>query len=68
MNRYIFDTHYGVSTVTDTENDVAVSWNNGKYNDTNAVNYFGDETDPIKIARMCRELGDYIAENYSELI
>lgn len=68
MSRYIFDTHYGVSTVTDTENDIAVSWGNGKYNETNHVDYFGEETDPLTIAKLCRELGDYILENYPEII
>lgn len=68
MNKYIFDTHYGVCTVTDTENDLAVSWTKGKYNETNKVAYFGEDTDPMKVARMCRELADYIAQEYPELI
>lgn len=68
MSRYIFDTHYGVSTVTDTENDIAVSWTNGRYNATNQVSCFGDTDDPLKAARLCRELADYIAQNYPELV
>ena len=79
MERYIFETHYGVSTITDTETGVTVEWQNGKFNETNRATL-----DPIRaaaaasrmeagdlaamMARACREIGEHAARQYPDLI
>ena len=68
MNRYSFDTHYGHSTVVDLENLIAVTWDNGRFNETNRIEYTGDSKDALEIARMARELADYVAHNYPDMV
>lgn len=77
MEKYIFETHYGKSTVTDTETGVIVEWENGRFNDTNAARLDPTAklnlcTDPGKIAetlaRACKEIGDYVLNNHPETI
>lgn len=68
MARYMFDTHYGKSTVVDTENGIQVEWDNGDFNGTQKVTYTGGSLDAQEIARLARELGDYVAKNYPELV
>lgn len=67
-NRYVFDTHYGRSSVVDTENCIAVIWDNGKYNDTNRIEYSGASLDALELARLSRELADYVVQNYPDLV
>lgn len=77
MDKYIFNTHYGKSSVTDTENGVTVEWENGKYNETcqtyiDPTSTLGECNDAGKLsqvlARSCREIADYILNNYKDLI
>lgn len=68
MNRYSFDTQHGHSTVVDLENTIAVSWENGRYNETNRIEYAGDSLDVMELARLSRELSEYVALNYPELV
>jgi len=68
MGRYSFDTHYGHSTLIDVENFIAVSWDDGHFNETQKVEYEGDSLNAVEIARLARELADYVAENYRDLI
>lgn len=75
MNKYTFSTHYGKSTVTDNETGVTVEWENGRFNETNAAKVDPTAvlpTDAGKVAellaRSCKEIGDYVLENYPELV
>lgn len=75
MEKYIFETHYGKSSVTDTETGVIVEWVNGRFNETNAARLDPTAilpTDPGKIAetlaRACKEIGDYVLNNHPETI
>lgn len=68
MNRYSFDTHYGHSTVVDLENCIAVAWENGRFNETSRVEYTGDSKNVMEIARLSRELADYVLQNHPELV
>lgn len=75
MEKYIFETHHGKSTVTDTETGVIVEWENGRFNDTNTARIAPNAvlpTDAGKIAetlaRACKEIGDYVLENHPELL
>ena len=75
MEKFLFETHYGKSSVTDIESGVIVEWQNGKFNETNTA-----RIDPSRVmaydagqaaamlAKACREIGDYIAKEYPELI
>lgn len=74
---YYFDTHYGQSSLTDDETGIIVEWENGDFNGTQKV-----RTDPSTfavlipqhqdlasfIAGKLREMGDYIAKTYPELV
>lgn len=68
MNRYSFDTHYGKSTVVDLENLIAVTWDNGRFNETSRIEYTGDSKDALEIAHIARELADYVVTNHPELV
>lgn len=74
---YIFDTHYGKSTLTDADTGLVLEWENGRFNETQNVLQDGatlativpEGEDPaLFLARKLREMGDYIAENYPELV
>lgn len=68
MNRYSFETHDDQSTVVDLENCIGVSWVNGRFNDTSRVEYTGDSKNVMEIARLSRELADYVLQNHPELV
>lgn len=77
MERYIFDTHYGKCTLTDTQTGIIVEWQSGKFNETNAARLdptsrLNTETDArrlaSKLARACREAGAYVRANHPETI
>lgn len=73
MANYLFETHYGVCTVTDADAGVSVQWEVGKFNETNRAEVdplaqLNLNPDALTLARICREIADYIAENYKELI
>jgi hypothetical protein len=77
MGKYIFETHYGKSSVTDTETGVIVEWENGRFNETNAGRL--DPTSKLNLctnagevaetlARAFKEIGDYVTSNHPETI
>ena len=77
MEKYLFETHYGKSTVTDTETGVIVEWVNGRFNETNAARLdptsrLNTETDARRLAgelaRACREIGEHVRKNFPELV
>lgn len=78
MERYIFETHYGKSTVTDPETGVIVEWENGRFNETQATRIDPTAkpdlmntdagTVAVTLARACKEIGDYVRNNYPELV
>lgn len=73
MGKYLFETHYNQCTVTDAENGVSVTWERGKFNATNRATVeplaqISLHPDALKLARIMREIADYAAENYKDLI
>lgn len=77
MERYIFDTHYGKCTLTDTQTGIIVEWQSGKFNETNAarlepLSTLHTETDAgrlaERLAHIMREMADYARANYAELL
>ena len=73
MANYIFETHYGQCSVTDSDAGVTVSWERGKFNETNRATVdplaqLNLNPDALTLARICREIADYVAERYKELI
>ncbi len=72
MDRFIFDTHYGRCTLTDTETRLCLTWDAGRFNDTQNID--ADAFGPVgpttaqDLARHCREMADYVATNYPELV
>ena len=56
--------------ITDTEYGVVVTFTQGQFNDTQKVTLLYDNTN-LNIqdyARIMRELGDYMADNHSNII
>ena len=78
MEKYIFGTHYGKSTVTDTETGIIVEWENGRFNETQTTridptaqtNLLNTDAGTVAetLARACKEIGDYVLNNYPDLI
>jgi len=54
--------------LTDTENNVVITWTNKKFNDTQKVTLLDDTPtpDPTKWARVMREIGDYLSRYHRE--
>ena len=74
---YSFDTHYGVSTLTDEETGIVLQWQNGNFNETHRTLQDGatlmtivpeSESPELFIARNLREMAEYVAQNYPELV
>ena len=74
---YIFDTHYGTSTLTDDQTGLYVQWENGRFNETQKIKLDGStimtlipegEDPALYLAKKMQEMGDYIAKEYPELI
>lgn len=55
---------------TDTENGVVIRWTERRFNDTQKTTFLYDvhNPDPLKIARIMREMADWIALNHMELV
>lgn len=73
MAHYIFETHYGKSSLADEETGVVIEWINGKFNETQKAHCEGavipdGEDMATYMARKMMEMGDYIADNYAELV
>lgn len=56
--------------LTDTENQIVVRFEAKKFNSTQQVTFLEDveQPDAITIARMMREIGDYIAINHRDKV
>lgn len=56
--------------LTDTENQIVVRFENKRFNETQQVTMLEDvETpNPLVIARMMREIGDYLAINHRDKV
>lgn len=55
--------------VTDTLSEVEITWTEGDFNDSQEVRVDGAFAgDPKAIARVLREIGDYLATYYREIL
>lgn len=55
--------------VTDTLSEVTITWTEGDFNDSQEVRVDGAfADDPTAIARVLREIGDYLATYYREIL
>lgn len=60
----------GFSVVTDQINKVVITFENHKFNDNQEVTLLEDfnPENYMQIAKIMREFGDFLSENYYELI
>lgn len=73
MKKYLFETHYNQCTLTDTETGVSLTWESGKFNETNRgsvepLAQINLHPNALKLARIMREMADYTRANYAELL
>ena len=73
MARYIVQeskTKQGWWVCTDTDHGVVVKWQAHKFNDTQRVTLLEDNTSmkALAIARLMREMGDWLAENHKDKV
>lgn len=73
MERFILQPsqeHENWWVLTDTENQIVVRFENKRFNQTQQVTMLEDvETpNPLVIARMMREIGDYLAQNHRDKV
>lgn len=58
--------------LTDVENKVVVRFKRGEYNKTQEVTFLEDNPalthTPLELARILREMGEWVYKNYNELI
>lgn len=56
--------------LTDTENQIVVRFENKRFNQTQQVTMLEDvdTPNPLAIARMMREIGDYLALNHRDKV
>lgn len=55
--------------LTDTRNLVVIKFREKHFNDTQKVTLLNDiEPDPLKLARILREMGEWLYENHKELV
>lgn len=65
------DNKPGWYVVADLDNKIKVEWKKGRYNDTQHAMPFGDKThtpDAMQIATALREIGEYLYNNFKELL
>ena len=61
----------GWYVVADLDNGIKVEWKKGMYNETNRAMPIGDgelPADALKMATILREIGEYLSNNFKELI
>lgn len=75
--RYSFETNCGNCTLMDTETGIVIKWKAGDFDNTSKATYdastfaalIPEGMEPaLYMARLMREAGDYICENYREFI
>jgi hypothetical protein len=61
--------HPGKWVCTDIVNKIVVVFDEHKFNDTQEITFIdGEPQDVMKIARMLREMADWLGENYYNII
>lgn len=73
MERFLLqpsDSKYNYFLVTDEENKIIIEFEKGKLNETQKVTELNDfnPNDFIKIARIMREIADYLHQNHNQLL
>lgn len=73
MARYIIQKAQQVAdgwVCTDTENGIVCRFKAHRFNDTQKVTLLGDDSQPdvMKIARLMREMGDWLSENHNDIL
>lgn len=58
----------GWYVVADLDNRIKVEFKKGHYNDIQKVTYFGEDADALKEATALREIGEFMFNNFKELI
>lgn len=55
---------------TDTENGIVCRFTEHRFNDTQKMTFLEDveNPDPLAIARLMREMGDWLGENHREIL
>lgn len=71
-DKFIFAAYYDDCSLTDRETGIAVVWKWGQFNETQKFLTDGANIPPEDlaptVARLAREMGDYLAENFPEHI
>ena len=63
------DNKQGWYVCADLDSRIRVEWKKGRYNDTNrATPIEGVEPDPLKLATALREIGQFLFDNFNELV
>lgn len=75
MSKYTIQpssTHPSGWVLTDIENNVVIRFKQGAYNETQEVTFLEDSAalthTPLELARILREMGEWIYNNHKELI
>lgn len=75
MNKYVIQssgTQPNSWVLTDVENRVDIRFKRGGYNKTQEVTFLEDNPalthTPLELARILREMGEWVYKNYNELI
>ena len=73
MARYIIQKAKQVAdgwVCTDTENGIVCQFKAHRFNDTQKVTFLEDtpQPDALKIARLMREMGDWLSENHRDKV
>lgn len=55
---------------TDTKNNIVCEWTEHKFNETQKFTFLDDviNPNPLAIAKMMREMADFLSENHIDLI
>jgi hypothetical protein len=56
--------------VTDTVNNIVITFKKKQYNDTQHVTFLNDEVnaDAVQLARIMREIGQWLYENHRDIL
>lgn len=73
MERYTLTTDNDRCKLVDNSTTVTVEWQKGKFNETQKFSITeapsSIEGEPaLWLARICREIGDYLAQNHPDLV
>ena len=69
MAQYRVETDGDRCKCSDTQNGVVIEWNRGQFNETQSVSFATEQpADAVRLAAIMRQIGDYLAANYNNLI